>query len=668
MDRDPHLYHNDQYEDITADMKAFTSQMKVGELVHVPNFSLFGSINAFEMGNARMDTGKKYRPLAKDIETIPPVNSSQDFCDLADIVVAAEMAWHQGNMPLRTFLCCLPLEKIATELTSLAPDNFRMITTESSKILDYLGSKLPVNSWDHVADIYLLATLKVSAMTMALIETEPTIVPPDEDFHLAHGNYYMLDNTPIDIVTRLVDAAMRFAKSDPAATARLQLKASWLQVVKQRFAKKATHVDKVLEALDIYKEADFERQNPFAVVMSDGVQSRAEEFSLAQSLVILSLKTAVEQWKSMARGLKDLSRVMAVTKSADLLGFFLVFSSQGHLPLVRVSLKTIITSGDILGQNVRTWITKDMRELSWPDYDPAKNRGLFEPYITQASQAYLDLITTFLLNRGLQRENLVALVQQFDSLQVTADQIDSTSANLGIGRKLRTGQGTEIWAMELSSAVQLRKLQVMLWVVLWTLELEIALPWEYGYVYWYAAQLGQRLLDQLARLKAYFEQNSMRSSEDGYAYLVALELEARGLTQVCSAQYLIHVALQKRGLVSQPRSPLTSLQLQYGLRFQMFESVGVPPMARLDEYQAIYDKLDANLALEAARNSITGARSLLKTLMRVTQENEEMQLISRSCVGLQLAISSIQKAKTGRLEYEKDGYHRYFPVVKVVPN
>lgn len=668
MDSEPRLYANDRYEDVTADFKNYAAKMKVGELAHVPDFKLFDAINAFEMGSPRMDTGLKFRPLEDDLKTIPAISNAQDFCDLADILVTEEMAWHRGNMPLRTIFCCLPFEEVATKVSEMAEENFKIKTDESSALLDYLESLLNVSSWQDVARIYILATIKVSSMTMAFIETEPAIVPLDEDFHTTHGDYYMLENTPLDLISRLVDAAMRFSKAEKPAVSRLQLKSSWLQVIKQKFAKKPVHVDNVLQALEVYDNHDFERENPMSLTLSDGVQSRAANFSLAQPLVVIPLKDAVEQWRKIATSLKDMARITSITKSADLMGFFLVFSSEGNLPIVRLALKQVISVNDILGQSLRTWIVKDVRELSFPDWNPHKNRTLYEPFMAQASQCYMDLITTFLLTRPLQREGLVALVSQYDSLQVTADQIDEAASNQGLGRKLRTGSNQDIWALELSSAVQLRKLQVMLWLVLYTIELEIALPWEYPYVFWYAAQLCQHLIDQLGRLKAYFEQHNMRSTQEGYSYLVALELEARGLSQVCSAQYLIHVALDKKGLIKKPKDPLTpNLELQYGLRFQVFESVGVPPMATLDDYNTIYAKLTPEIALEAARNSLSGAISLLKTLTRVTQENTEMGLIMRSCVGLQVALSQIEKANPPvKLDYERSGYHRYFPVVQVI--
>ncbi|PRT56485.1 N-alpha-acetyltransferase 35, NatC auxiliary subunit [Wickerhamiella sorbophila] len=668
MDSEPRLYHNDRYEDVTSDFKEYASKMKVGELAHVPDFKLFDAINAFEMGSARMDTGLKFRPLQDDLKAIPKVSSAQDVCDLADILVAEEMAWHQGNMPLRTIFCCLPFEEVVTNVTELSLDNFTLVKDESKPLLKYLESLLVVSSWHDVARIYILATIKVSSMTMAFIENEPVIIPLDEDFHIAHGNYYMLENTPLDLVLRLLDAALRFSKTEKSVVRRLQLKASWLQVIKQKFAKKPVHVDNVIQALTVYDDYDFDRENPMRVTLSDGVQSRATNFSLAQPLVVIPLKDAVEQWRKIAASLKDLARVTSITRSADLMGFFLVFSSEGHLPIVRASLKQVIALSDILGQSVRTWIVKDIRELSCPDWDPHKSRSLYEPYITQASQCYMELITTFLHTRPLQREGLFGLVSLYDSLQVTADQIDEAASQQGLGRKLHTGSNQKIWALELSSAVQLRKLQVMLWLVLYTVELEIALPWEYPYVFWYAAQLCQHLIDQLGRLKAYFEQHNMRSTQEGYSYLVALELEARGLSQVCSAQYLIHVALDKLGMIKKPKAILTpDLSLQYGLRFQVFESVGVPPMATLDDFNTVYEKLTPEIALEAGRNSLSGAVSLLKTLTRVTQENTEMALIVRSCVGLQVAITQIEKSNAqAALNYERSGYHRYFPVVSPI--
>lgn len=637
MDREPHLYATDRYEDVSDALKAETSSLKPGELSESPGFKLYAAINAFEIGNPRMDTGANFIPLEKQLTCVPSVETESDCHSLLNMLVELEMSWHAGHSPLQTLFACPLVEK---EAMAVDLDDFE------------------IHSWADVARAYIVTTIRSLELCFELAEQAYTVIFPEEDLHVVRYDYGMIMKTHPAVFTHLIEKSQKFASNQGSHAIQelLALRLGWYNIVKQRVPKKFVHVDRCLQALDRLVEAKDPEKFYANFGFSEAVQSRAPNACVGHKLKRMSLDEAREQWRGILRGIRDFEPAYHITRSADLLGFYLVFSSKRQLPIVRAVARNLISSqGDLLGTNARIWAAKDIMETSLPTLD-VKNK-VYDTFLGQAALCYVDLLTCFSQNRCRFRESLKIAVISFDSLQVSAAQTDQIAAEHGLGKKL--GQ---LPAMELSAWVYFRKLQIMMWIVLLSFETDILQPDEYGYSYWYALQLSQRLVEQLGRLRTYFEHLGHRSTP-GYTYLSALELEAQTLLQMCTALYSVYAALEKLGAIrSVVQTPLSSREMRYALRFAAFESVGVPEQAKYSEYNKVTDQLSPDLCFKLADNAAKGARSLLSTLAKIAQPSEELNLIRRSAAGLGIAIATLQSGNVQSIRIRRDGYHWYFPI------
>lgn len=637
MDREPHLYAIDRYEDVTDALKADASTLKPGELVENPGFKLYAAINAFEIGNPRMDNGANFVSLEKQLACVPLVVTEDDCHSLLNMLVELEMAWHAGHSPLQTLFACPLVEK---EAIKDSIDDFE------------------INSWADVARAFICTTIRSLDLCFELAEQASSVIFPEEDLHVMRYNFGMLARSPPALLVRLIEKSQKFA-SNQGSTAiyeLLALRLGWFNTVKQRVPKKFLHVDRCLQALDSLEEAQDPEKFYTDSGFSAAAQARAPNACVGHELIRFNLKEACEQWKKILQGIREFETAYHITRSADLLGFYLVFSSKRHLPIVRTIARNLISpQGDLLGHNARTWAARDIIETSFPTLD-VKNK-VYDTFLGQAALCYVDLLTCFSHNRCRFRESLKAAVISFDSLQVSAAQTDQKAAEHGLEKKL--GQ---LPAMELSSWVYFRKLQIMTWIVLLSFETDILQPDEYAYTYWYALQLSQRLVEQLGRLRTYFEHLGYRS-RPGYTYLSALELESQTLLQICTALYSLYAALEKLNVVKTVvQTSLSSRDMRYALRFAAFESIGVPEQAKLSEYHKVTDQLSPELCFKLADNAAKGARSLLSTLARIAQPSEELNLIRRSAAGLGIAIATLQPGQVQQIRIRRDGYHWYFPI------
>lgn len=664
LDREPHLFATDRYEDITEEFRREAARLPQGQLAMRDGFALFDAMSAAEIGNPRMDSGINYVPLEEDLSHMHPIRSTKDLEDVLDILNSLVMAWLQGYQLVQTVLCCKPVEDVITTVTRLRDDSIESV--EPELLAQYLSSAADVQSLEDVLTVYVLGVIKSVHIVYALMEQSSGVIFPEEDFHFNLFGYYYLEHTETSAILAMLDRATVFCKdADEGLKLRLELLNQWLRILECPITASTQCHDLALKALGVYDSYD--RADRAKDFVGNGVQSRCSSFVLPSAPVIIPIKSAAEQWKGILQAVKNFKSILEISRSADFLGYFLQFSSQRNLPIVRAIIKTLFQEDSILGIPATEWVVRDINELSFPDWSPSSNPALYRSFLNSASICYTDLLFAFCMNRCRLREALITCVTTWDALQVAAEDIDEKSSQAKISRELLTQDRKSVPALEFSAWVYARKLQIMLWTILISFELDIPSTWEYSYMYWYAVQLIGELQGHLSRLKSYFEQHGLRLKDQSYGYIVSLELEARVLSQLCSANYFTHLAMHKLNMVEAPNLHQTTLELLFRLRFVAFASVGAPEMCSLQQYNRISDKIELEVLFAAAKNSLDGARSLMVTLTRLTGENPEMNLIKRSAIALKLCVSALENRQKSqnqvkKFTLERNRYHWYFPV------
>uniref|UniRef100_A0A060T2M9 ARAD1A09790p n=1 Tax=Blastobotrys adeninivorans TaxID=409370 RepID=A0A060T2M9_BLAAD len=678
------LYGHEEYEDVTEVFFNEAKKLSIGELVHTPSFTLFSGVHALEIGSDKMDTGLQYRPLEEEIQSLPAVQSAKDFILLADALMAREISWHQGSMLLQNVFSCLQVEQVLQDLKS---------HQQSRSVQVYLDSLISGEmSWQAATTILIVSILKSIDLAMGPLG-DMSAVFPEEDVILHTSDYYILEDVDRKAIVRLLEAVLVWTKGQlqgegkdtvKRARDRVRLRIQFLQVLERKLPVHPQLQEAIVTAKSIADEPKptEAEETKFEVCFSDRIQARVTNTSPLRP--VAKADDPYPELVRILQGFETVSDVFGMSRSTDLLSFFLTFSATRPrpLPIVRGMLKTVVDNQTICSKPLSDWVIQDITELVCPFSDSVFNdprpeiQQLLSMFMDVAVLCYLDLVTTMCQNRSRQRQNLAHCIVSFDSLQVSAEQLETELAR-AIPTETILFNGQRVPAVPISSWVYLRKLQIMIWVALLGFELDVYKPWEYSQMYSYTNFLFTSLTDHLARIKAYVEQKSRRTGttrshpvQGAIGYLGALELESNALNQLCIASMCLARRHEIEGLVGlNPERLTTSHELLYGLRMKPFSSVGVPETPSYQDYVKVRSGISkSHQALAQTKDAANLCRRIVDSLAKVSAENEELGLLKRSAVSMGVIASQLEKPNppNTRVEVKRDGNHWFFPVMQAV--
>ncbi len=159
-----------------------------------------------------------------------------------------------------------------------------------------------------------------------------------------------------------------------------------------------------------------------------------------------------------------------------------------------------------------------------------------ELFRQRAAQSYFDILRAFCQNRCRVRRTLCHSVQDWETVQVDAEEIDQLLQvqleEKPIHYPISGPAGTEpVYSLPLSSWAYLYKLRLMEWIVQLGFELETYQPDELAGMYWYLSYLAKTRAQHAERVKA-FTLHSMteirkQSLESHSAYTAATDAQFR---------------------------------------------------------------------------------------------------------------------------------------------
>lgn len=649
--------------------------MAVGELATAPGFTLFGGVHALEIGNERMDTGLKYKPLQEEISNAPKINNSEDFEEFIDSLISREISWHCGAMLMQNVLSCVYVEDILEKIFN----RFNSNKNQSGSMDEYLEEFAKnITSWSDAAQACIIGLVKNLNLCIGILN-DPSAIYQEEDIILNNAGYHFLDNTPTDKVIHVLKSALTWMKNQEAPKSsknRVELRIQLLHTMSRNTPENRPHISKALKLIkDVVPRENGNKYD--STSYTEGVQARVTNTSPLRPLK--SESEPYSRWEEILTMADEISgTVPDIVKSTDLLSFFLKFSAKRPrpLPIVRGLLKSIVNNGSILSQSQIQWVTQDIKELtsaapgSILETDHSQIKQIVAIFMEQAALCYTDLLTVMCQNRSRQRQNLAHCILSFDSLQVNAEQLEMDVANV-LKQDTIEVNGTHVPAMPISSWVYLRKLQIMVWVVFLGFELDVYKLWEYSRMYYYGNFLLNNLEDHLNRLQVYIEQKLQKSPrfqplKNSQSYIQALQVESNALNQLCQSGMYLAIGFEKSELIKMPAKALsiTNPELLYGLRLKPFSSVGVPEKPSFEEFQEAVGL--SNNVREAANQSkkfANSCRSFIDNLTKMSQANEELDLLKRSSVGLAISASMLEKGAIPKIQLTREGYHWFFPVI-----
>ena len=111
--------------DVTKQLDGVAAELRVGQMVHAPQFNLLSAMSALEVMDPKMDAGMATDAVTVDTALgtplMPRQPSAGQVVHLMDQVLVAEMRWLAGHSLAQTVFTCLYLHNDAAHIECARP-------------------------------------------------------------------------------------------------------------------------------------------------------------------------------------------------------------------------------------------------------------------------------------------------------------------------------------------------------------------------------------------------------------------------------------------------------------------------------------------------------------------------------------------------------------------
>ncbi|KAK4175709.1 putative MAK10 subunit [Triangularia setosa] len=676
--------------DVTKKFRAAAGTLELGELVKDGFFSLFESVGALEIMDPKMDSGclAPGESLDEDYDVGRGL-SPEEVIGIIDQLLCLEMAWYQGYPLSQTLLTNVYIDRM------LEPEP--MTLEEADFIRDNLkGDQRNDDPMHAVLRSYCLGLIKCCWYINDRIKYEHYY--EEEDFVTNTYHRSLLDNFDVDEINNEIMAARKLVHSirhritDELAQAlgfRLELRTAFLRAIElsvmrsnpESLSLPWTQMKAVWEA--IYNSRHLGQSVPEA--FSTKIQRRLASTMPPRPIVKLSTEETYKHFKKLFVDGINVLNVLNYHDSQSLLqNFVMTFQSQKPQPLVyiRTLLQSFLFKDMIiLGKlSIRHVLDDDLSLVVLPAsklLDPANDlveaphhpryalAHQMELFRQRAAQSYLDIFRAFCQNRCRIRRTLCHSIQDWETVQVDAEEIDQL-LQIQIDERPLVYPPTEdtegiepTFSLPLSSWAYLYKLRLMEWIVQLGFELEIYAPDELGGMYWYLSELARsraRLVDRISfftkhRAASQQENENTSAQEAAFTrsrhYLYQTSLDAAITWEMADALLNLYAALGRLGLVVAPPRPYSTDEMRYDVRMKPFGAIGLPELPSWEEYRAATDRRqkETGRLLEDARLSLEQAQRGLEVMGRLTEkESFSVGCFERWLGGVKGQMRAVERA------------------------
>lgn len=303
-----------------------------------------------------------------------------------------------------------------------------------------------------------------------------------------------------------------------------------------------------------------------------------------------------------------------------------------------------------------------------------------ELFRQRAAQSYLDLFRTLSQNRCRVRRTLFHMLQDWESLQVDAENIDQILQAYTEEEPLvypHASGAPPTHALPLSSWTYHYKLRLMEWTVQLGFELDVYQPDELAGMYWYLGHLATTRQQHVARIQFFTDAAAAAAAaaaasdtsttnthppnnqqyERSAAYHRLATLDAAVTRELASAFCNFYTTLHRLGALTPPPRPCSTDALRYEVRMKPFAAVGLPELPAFDAFTAAVTQPGVATAalLGRAAQCVAGARRGLKLLAELGEGEafavgcHERWLAgvrdwTRAAVALGVVVTTVQRA------------------------
>lgn len=310
-----------------------------------------------------------------------------------------------------------------------------------------------------------------------------------------------------------------------------------------------------------------------------------------------------------------------------------------------------------------------------------------ELFRQRAAQSYLDIFRAFCQNRCRIRRTLCHVIEDWETLQMDAEEVDQILQVHASEKPMAWPRGTSqpTFSLPLSSWAYLYKLRMMEWIVQLGFELDIYQPDELAGMYWYLSHLARTRVQHLERVKSFTvravtdlkrKPRRLSPAEEAQcarslSYIRTSMLDASVTSELADALSCLYVSLQRLGLIVPPPRPYSSDRLRYDIRMKPFEAIGLPELPSFDAFTHATLQRDVSTAglLDTAEADVGRTKRMFEALKKLGEEDafthgtHERWVAAtanghRSAIATGLAVTVLRKAI-------KDAGHGAKPALKV---
>lgn len=259
-------------------------------------------------------------------------------------------------------------------------------------------------------------------------------------------------------------------------------------------------------------------------------------------IVTLSFDEAAKHFMKLCNDAIDAVKILDYHDSQSLLNFVFHFQAQKPRPCVyiRCLLQNLLFKDMVLLDrlSIRQVMDDDMSIVVMPSHqflDP-NNDHVEAPYDTRfaishqmelfrkrSAQAYIDIFRVLCQNRCRVRRMLCHLIQDWEQVQLDAEDVDQCLQTQVDEEPLAYQAHTTLtlgsepgYSLPLSSWAYLYKLRLMEWIVQLGFELEVYAPDELAGMYWYLSHLAKMRAQHVERIQAFTNHRFNESRSSNY--------------------------------------------------------------------------------------------------------------------------------------------------------
>ncbi|KAK4122570.1 hypothetical protein N657DRAFT_598153 [Parathielavia appendiculata] len=715
---------------ITEEFRSAAATLEPGELVKDGYFTLFESVGALEIGDPKMDSGclAPGESLDDDYDVTRPLLPGE-VIGIIDQLLSLEIAWHLGY----------PLSQ--TLFTSVYIEHMLQPTPMTVQDADFIRNRPPQSQRDPMHGVlraYCLGLLKSSCYVNERIKQEHSY--EEEDFVTNTYNRSLLEKIGrYEIRDEIMEARniiheIRHTITDEMAHAlgfRLELRTAFLRAIElselrsdaESLSLPWSQMQGVWEAINKTRHLG----KPVPEAFSTKIQRRLASTMPPRPIVQLGPEETHEHFKKLIADGIDVLNVLNYSDSQSLLNFVLTFQAQKPQPLVfiRALLQNFLFHDMvILGRlSIRQILDDDLSIVVLPSsllLDPANDNveaphhpryaiaHQMELFRQRAAQSYLDIFRAFCQNRCRVRRTLFHSLQDWETVQIDAEEIDQLL-------QLQTEEKPLVYppssgvvpshSLPLSSWAYHYKLRLMEWTVQLGFELEIYQPDELAGMYWYLSYLSRTRAQHLERIKFFsahrLETTTATSQQTrSKAYLHLATLEATTTHHLATALSALYTVLARLDLIPRPPRPYGTDALRYQVRMKPFASIGLPELPSFESFTTAVLKPNVSTPalLESAAKAAAAARVGLEVLSKMG-EGEAFatggrggggtgferwvggaRAWMRACIAVGVAVESVKRALVANADEKagmggltmsvevprpENGYHEWWIVPRV---